>query len=324
MVVIVNPENKSTNGRSTVPPALARARRFVGAVGYLSPRLGARVARRIWGMPRHYTVPERELNLLTTATKVRIPLDAASLPAWSWGQGPTILLVHGWEGRGGQLAAFAQPLAQRGFRVVAFDAPGHGKNTARESSLFSFADAIAAASRKFGPLHGIVAHSMGCAAAMLALGGGQQVPRVVFVSPADASLAAPRFASMLALRDDVVRHLFRRLEWQYGTTFEDIAIDRLASRVAPISRLLIVHDQDDRFVPLSDARRLAQAWPDAQLKVTVGLGHHRILRDEATIATATDYIDAPSSVRADWQPAPSPGAFITHAEIDRDLHYGRA
>ena len=61
---------------------------------------------------------------LESAERQDLELEGKRLVAWSWGEGPTVLLVHGWEGRGSQMAAFAAPLAEAGFRAVAFDAPG--------------------------------------------------------------------------------------------------------------------------------------------------------------------------------------------------------
>ena len=43
-----------------------------------------------------------------------------------WGEGPVVLLVHGWGGWRGQLGRFVAPLVDAGHRVVAVDAPGHG------------------------------------------------------------------------------------------------------------------------------------------------------------------------------------------------------
>jgi hypothetical protein len=43
---------------------------------------------------------------------------ARRLPVYSWGSGPTILLAHGWSGRGSQLGAFVEPLVEQGFRLV--------------------------------------------------------------------------------------------------------------------------------------------------------------------------------------------------------------
>ena len=45
----------------------------------------------------------------------------------------------------------------------------------------------------------------------------------------------------------------------------------------------MIHDQDDREVPLPHGERLAAAWPGARLVTTTGLGHRRILRDPAVL-----------------------------------------
>ncbi len=323
---------KSTNGRAlSFSPGLKRARRIARAAGSLSPRLGARVAKRMWSTPRSFPAPDRERPYIASARRVRMPLGVRALTGWAWGEGPTVLLVHGWEGRASQLGAFAGPLVDRGFRVVAFDAPGHGDSGGGESSLFSFADAVVAAARSVGPLHGIVAHSMGCPATMLALSGGLPVPRVVFVSPADAALAPPRFASTLGLSPSVQRHLFAALEDQYGATFDDVSLSRLAPRMK--AELLVIHDADDRFAPLSDAERLVAARPGATLRVTRDLGHHRIVRAPTVVTSAVAFIDAPSDVRDGWHSTHdrSPQAVTTASrrsfgltvdDLEHDLTYG--
>jgi hypothetical protein len=44
---------------------------------------------------------------------------------------------------------------------------------------------------------------------------------------------------------------------------------------------LIVHDLDDEEVPAEDAQSIADGWAGTALHTTRGLGHRRILRDEA-------------------------------------------
>jgi hypothetical protein len=79
------------------------------------------------------------------------------------------------------------------------------------------------------------------------------------------------------------------------------AIERLAKRDIDTFSLshtlagspvtgLIVHDEDDRDVAGSQAQLLQQAWPRSRLYITKGLGHRRILRDEATIARIVAFI----------------------------------
>jgi pimeloyl-ACP methyl ester carboxylesterase len=63
-----------------------------------------------------------------------------------------------------------------------------------------------------------------------------------------------------------------------------------ALREARPARALVVHDADDREVPAADAERLAAGLPDAQLMLTRGLGHRRILRDVAVAEAVADFI----------------------------------
>ena len=54
-----------------------------------------------------------------------------------------MVLVHGWGSRAGRFSGMARALAGSGFRVVAYDAPAHGRSTGRLASLPEFARALA-------------------------------------------------------------------------------------------------------------------------------------------------------------------------------------
>lgn len=92
------------------------------------------------------------------------------LRAWSWGVGPAVLLMHGWEGHAGHLNRFVEPLVNRGFRAVALDLPAHGFSSGRQATLLDMADALCAVGDAVGPVHAVIAHSLGGAATALALG----------------------------------------------------------------------------------------------------------------------------------------------------------
>jgi pimeloyl-ACP methyl ester carboxylesterase len=53
---------------------------------------------------------------------------------------------------------------------------------------------------------------------------------------------------------------------------------------------LIIHDRDDADVPCADGQAVAQA-ANAELLITQGLGHRRILRDKEVITRTIDFID---------------------------------
>jgi hypothetical protein len=68
--------------------------------------------------------------------------------------------------------------------------------------------------------------------------------------------------------------------------------DLSASTIARGLRLpaLILHDIEDAEVPHAEGLSLAHAWPGARLVTTAGLGHRRILRDEAVVGQAVEFI----------------------------------
>jgi alpha-beta hydrolase superfamily lysophospholipase len=74
-----------------------------------------------------FQTPRRSPHDLPDATFVEV--NGERLATWSYGKGPTILLVHGWNGHAAQLRAFVSPLVDAGYRVVAFDQPAHGQSS---------------------------------------------------------------------------------------------------------------------------------------------------------------------------------------------------
>jgi pimeloyl-ACP methyl ester carboxylesterase len=238
---------------------------------------------------RRHPVPERERRWLASARRGAFEAGGRLLPTWSWGSGPAVLLVHGWQGRGSQMGAFAAPLADAGFRAVAWDAPGHGASPGRFSSLPEMIEAVLAAARAAGPLAGVVAHSVGAAAASGAMARGLEVDAAVFLSPpAEPARYLAAAAAWLGLPPPVAERARRRIERRFDVRMADLAPVAQAPRMT--APLVVVHDRDDGEVPWDEGSRLAAAWPGARLVTTRGLGHRRLLRDPAVVAEAVEAI----------------------------------
>lgn len=295
---------KKTNDRAKAPIGLRVAFR---ALSVLAPALAAALAERLFLRTRRYPMPNRELDVLQGAERHELPTDRGPAVAWVWGRPapaaarvPTVFLVHGWEGRGSQLGAFVDPLRRAGFRVVAFDAPGHGEAPGRSSSLPAIAAALEAAAERFGPAVGVVAHSAGTVGATFALSRGLRVERAVFVAPgADLLGYTRRFAELLGLSDGVRLRLEGRIERRIGVPYAALEPLELApERTTP---LLAYSDRSDPETPLETAEALVRAWGDgsddrrAELRVTEGLGHRRILRDPAVVAGAVEFLTGGSA-----------------------------
>lgn len=279
---------------------LRLARVAVQTAFAVSDELGTSLAEHMFITPRRHARPAREVEVLASARRFELDVTLRSprwsarpsrrLAAWRWGFGPTVLLVHGWEGRGSQLGAFVGPLVEAGLSVVTFDAVGHGDSPDHRLYLTDLADCVADATANVGPLHAIVAHSFGAAAVLLAHArGGVEAPRNVLVAPnVIVTDAVQRFARVLALDDTDRIALERRIGVHAGVSLEALGLERLAA--ARDAALLVIHDRSDREVPFAQAERLAETWPNAQLHATDGLGHRRILRDRDVIADTVAFV----------------------------------
>lgn len=267
--------------------ALRTAMRVLSRV---SPERAAALFDRIWfSAPR--TKPRLDASAcLARGEALAFRVHGRRVEAWSWGRGPTVLLVHGWGGHAGQMHALVEPLLARGLRVVAFDAPAHGRSDpsrlgGHRVSMLEIADALRVVAAGVGPLTGLVAHSGGCTATALALRDGWAGPgRIAFVAPfALPSAAIEPFGRAIGASPAVTALFSTKVEARFARPWTDFDMPGLA-RLRALPPLLVVHDRGDRDVPYFHGRAVAQAWPDAQLVSTDGLGHRRLLRDPSVVS----------------------------------------
>lgn len=259
---------------------------------------------------RRLVVRPEQARVFARGERWSVRADGLELPAWRWGEGPSVLLVHGWAGRAAQLAAFVDPLLERGLSVVAFDGPASGEAPGRHTSMLHLGHAVAAVGRALGPLHGVVAHSMGAGATAYALRLGLAVDRLALLAPATNPVRYFDLAThVLGLEPDERASLRRAVEARAGTPFERLdGVRTLAQRDLPV---LVVHDREDREVPLAEGRAVADALARAELLVTQGFGHNRLLAQEEVVGASTRFL-------TDGLAVTTPGR-----RLERELAYGR-
>jgi pimeloyl-ACP methyl ester carboxylesterase len=233
---------------------------------------------------------ESEQALFAKATILSIPFNALNINAFLWGNGRTILLVHGWGGYGLQLSEFVNPLLNAGYRVLAFDAPAHGSTPGEQTNFFELAQAIATVAQYQSPIEGIIAHSFGAASTTLALCNGLQTGKVVYLGAVGClSNAATTFAKRVRLSGETTAAFRYLCEEKFGQDiWQKFTIDQTARHLSiPVT---LFHDRRDREVPFSESLAISQIWSGANLIETVGLGHRRIMRDESVIRQAVEFM----------------------------------
>jgi pimeloyl-ACP methyl ester carboxylesterase len=271
----------------------AAVRLFFRTLSVISPAVAGRVGLRAFRTPRRHHRPAWEKEVAERGTTIRV---GANLAAHTWGDGPPVLLVHGWEGRGTQLGRFVDPLVSAGFRVIAPDLPAHGDSAGTRTDLIECTEALRRIARELGPLAGVIAHSFGSPVTTLALERGLQTSAVVIIGgPSSVRDVVARFAALTGLGEEAMRAFRDGMTRQTGVRMKDVEIfERVGSLQVPA---LIVHDRDDSEVPFHDAERLAERWPGATLVETRGLGHRRILKDEGVIRRSVAFLCGSSARR---------------------------
>lgn len=298
----------STSTAPTAPrrPARRKMPRWIPllarGLSAATPHLAAALFAHLFVRPQRRKILPQERALLLSAAARPLPMASGrQVPIYEWlplnrdrrirdeAPLPTVLLVHGFGGNSAQMTGFVPPLLAAGYRVVAFDAPAHGAAPGATCALPEVLEDVVGVASRLGPLAGVVAHSAGATAVMAGLVQGIRAERVVLLSPmSDLQSFMRRVASQSGFSPRVVELAQKRIEVRYDHPLAELAGVRLARQLHQPA--LILQDSADKMVPLAEVEDLAKSWPEAELSLSAGLGHNRILKDKKVIERVTEYL----------------------------------
>lgn len=275
-----------------VPLSLRGLRVVFATVGRVFPRLMGRWAYSLWFRTRRFPESAAGRRIAGKARRDTLIVDDIPVAVYSWGAGPVVLFIHGWSGRGSQVAAFAEPLTAAGYTVMSVDAPGHGNTPGDRTNILECAAVVQAFNFRYGPLYAAITHSFGGMVLAYAMNKGVSVERVVCISaPAHVDYLLESFAQTLTIPDAVIADMRRRMEARFPGGYWDNISTVVNVRELDVPAL-IIHDEYDHSVPWEQGKIIANAWPGARFLKTSGLGHGRILRDKAVVEAVVDFIDS--------------------------------
>ena len=267
--------------------------RYTGSLlSKLSPLAASRFAAQLFLTPFKYKLPEREKNMdeLSFQYRISIPKSQREIVVYEFGKSSKkILLVHGWSGRGTQLAKIAEALKAKGYSTISFDAPAHGKAPGRKSMMLDFIDAIHILDEKYGPFEAVIGHSLGGMATLRAIKEGLDTKKLVIIGTANSITHITReFAKNLKMNRKVADKMKAHFDKKFDIDLDSYSGAVSAKEVNTPS--LVVHDENDVDVEISSAHDIHEALENSELYITKGLGHRRILGDPKVINKITTFI----------------------------------
>lgn len=257
----------------------------------VAPPLAVRLAAELFCRPRPRRPRRGERERLERARREGFTIRGHRLDLYRWGEGPRVLLHHGWSGDAAQMSAFVDPLVGAGFEVIAVDGLGHGASEGRVSSFVDMAIDAISLNDHVGGLHAVIGHSMGAMIAARILRARDVDRAILLAPPAEMRVYSELFAHALDLSDAVHDAMVARFERSHFITWDDITAERLAE--GRHEDVLIVYDDADQDAPPEHARRWIDRWSGTvETMRTEGLGHRQILRDPAVHERCVAWLNA--------------------------------
>ncbi|MCK1812855.1 alpha/beta hydrolase [Streptomyces sp. XM4011] len=268
----------------------------------VAPSLAVRAALPAFRRPRATARRHPEEEPVMRAARARtLTVDGQDVAVYRWGTGERpVLLLHGWMFRASRFAPLVRALTDRGYSPVAFDAPSHGESPAGEATILQYGATARLLAPADGHYEAVIGHSVGALAGFWAVREEVTATRLIALAPMPGfDFLADSFCAGAGLTGRARTLLRTRIEEEVFPGVPAIW-ERFSATYRPdrlTLPLLVVHDEDDDMIPVAHARRIAEIYGDrADLLVTRGLGHRRIIRDPHVIDSVLDFVSATDPV----------------------------
>ncbi len=233
-------------------------------------------------------------RIFEKAEQLQYTLGGITVKGWRWNHPAPrkLLIIHGFESSVVNFDRYIKPFIAKGYEVLAFDAPGHGRSGGKTINAPLYKKTILEIIKRFGPVQSFLAHSFGGLAVCLALEEISHTAdyRLALVAPAtETTTAIDSFFHFLKLDPAVRREFDRLIIKKGGVSPAWYSIKRTMKHIR--ARVLWLHDEGDDTTPLRDALEVKnQNYPNIEFVITRGLGHRRIYRDNQVTRRITEFL----------------------------------
>ncbi|EAR17252.1 MULTISPECIES: alpha/beta fold hydrolase [Robiginitalea] len=247
---------------------------YLNLLVLISPSRAARKAFFVFSKVRRGRVQPAQQDYLQAARHKVESVADHQIQTYQWsGDGPVVLLIHGWESNTFRWRNLIGHLREAGFHIVAFDAPAHGYSSGTYMHVPMYAECVEHMVQKFQPRY-IVGHSVG---GMTALYHAHRHPNegvekiVTIGSPSEFYEIMEDYQRIVGFNDRVMQALDQFIFEEFGYHTHEFSTSRFVE--GNPKKGLILHDKSDPITPFHASVRVHNAWRESVLVPTEGLGH---------------------------------------------------
>lgn len=272
--------------------ALKYIRTKFALLSTISKRKAAEKAFKLFCTPQHRN-RKKLPQIFEKSETLKLHFKGYTIQGYRWNadSNKKILILHGFESSVVNFDRYVKPLIKKGYCVLAFDAPAHGRSSGKEIDILLYKDLINYIDKKFGVIKSFIAHSLGGLALSLSIERREHdhTYKVVYIAPAvETTTAMANFFKTLKLDEKIQKEFELIIEEKSGHPPSWFSIARAAKNIK--ADVLFLQDKYDHMTPFSDVESVMKAnHTNFKFVLTEGLGHRRIYRDNKVAKTILDF-----------------------------------
>lgn len=258
----------------------------------ISKRKAAEKAFRLFCTPQ-YRNKKKLPRIFAQAEVIKFKFLHYTIQGYRWNElaDKRVLILHGFESSVINFDRYVKPLIRKGYCVLAFDAPAHGRSSGKEINVLIYKDFIDHINHRYGPVKNFIAHSFGGLALSLAIEkwDHDESFKIVYIAPAvETQTAISNFFNFLNMGQGVRKEFEQIIEERGSYQPGWYSIARAANHIK--AKVLFFQDKDDDMTPLSDVEPIIKAnHSNFKFILTEGLGHRRIYKDNKVSKAIIDF-----------------------------------
>jgi pimeloyl-ACP methyl ester carboxylesterase len=267
------------------------------ALGMVSPAVAGKLAFDLFCTPYPKYKKRKSPAIFNQAKSLYVKVEGdIIIHGFEWTptkpNGKTVLIVHGYASYFYKFDQYITPLLKAGFRVLGFDAPGHGTSEGKYINILIYKNAIEEIIKSCGPIDHFMGHSLGGITLTLIAETIDHPTDHKFVIIAPATKTSTTFASyfdMMRFSEPIRAAFLIELGSRTHHSITYFEADRAVQNYQ--GPLLWVHDQGDRVCPYKDLVNFKNSAPDnIKFLITNGLGHNKIYKTQEVIDQIVSFL----------------------------------
>lgn len=275
-IVIGKKKEEKLLAKKFFPTCLLKMKYLINFTYKIHPKTAYKLTIKLLSVTAKKKLSTNAKAFYKKGVKRNIKIEGATFCTYTYGNGPLILMLHGWCSSASRWRVYVNALVGLGYKVMVVDAPGNGTAPGRFLSFFLYAKGIKAILKSETKWYSVITHSIAGLSAITAIGNLDKkyhpTKFIMMNTFAKASTILQKFSQCLGLSDEVIKYTNEQMSIYNDFPLHEFDICKQFNNLN-IEGLLI-YDTNDIVVPKSEAEYIIDSIKSLKKAKTEGLGHN--------------------------------------------------